>query len=143
MLLSEVYKGKIVHIIGAPTEYLGIIDNHPMCKKDYNGWLRIKNPCFIGQIQIKNTAKIETKIVKYGMPSGDYELYVDAYIPDFALELRPLDPEGGSYAAYQNQMGKEFTRGGVIVTPDSEQIAKFKGQGSKEKIRRIQQNRKH
>ena len=92
MLLSEVYKDKIVHIIGAPTEYLGIIDNHPMCKKDYNGWLRIKNPCFIGQTQggTANKPQIQMMIVKAGMPSGDYETRVDMYLPDFALEIRPL-----------------------------------------------------
>lgn len=139
MLLSEVYKDKIVHIIGAPTEYLGIIDNHPMCRKDFNGWLRIKNPCFIGQIQ-QPKGKIEMLIVKVGMPSGDYEPQIDMYLPDFRLEIRFLDEEGGLFAAYQNQMKREFTRGGVIVTPDSEQIAEFK-QGNKEKLRRINQKR--
>lgn len=142
MLLSEVYKDKIVHIIGAPTEYIGEIDNHPMCKKDFNGWLRIKNPCFIGQMQRKENNKpmIKTHIVKMGMPTGDYKEHIDMFIPDFAIEIRPLDKEGGLYAAYQNQREKSFKRSALIYTPETDEIMRFK-QGNKEKLRRVNQGK--
>lgn len=109
--IERPYKDHIIHFIGAGCEYLGILQIQGRTRMGAH--FRIKNPCFIGQIQAGTNSDgqpiIERRVAKYGMPTGDYEEYVDIYVPDDApIEIRVLREKGALYDQYRKQRKREY-----------------------------------
>lgn len=137
MKLTEIYKGKIVHVVGGFKEYIGELVEHPL--KD---WLRIKGPCLMLMVP-KNAnnpqAGAEIKIIRI-TDSKVYEDYVDTFMSDACFEIRELGKEGFLYKAYVKEMERPDAE--RILTPDNPEFGKVVGQigdlsqGRKEKARR-------
>lgn len=103
------YKGKIVHIVGMLSSYVGELDQdeHP------NGedWIRIKNPC-----SMKITGSNQLMISKLGGVENMYRPYVDIKMPpDVAFEVRVVDKASVLYEAYIAQITQKKRE--HIVTP--------------------------
>ena len=136
--LVETYEGQVIWLIGGTTQFLGKLIDHP---SDLDRWFRVAEPCFIAQNQMKD-GQIQILVLKYGMPTGDYEDYVDLYIPpEFDIEIRTLFPDGNIRALYEKQRARERTEN--IIIPGTEEAMMYGGhQGNSEKVRRLNQKRK-
>jgi len=120
--LGEVYKGKVVHIVGAgASDYMGRIDDspHPLGW----GWVRILDPCIV-RIRVANQT-VETGVSRLGGPEQAYEMSVDVFIGDLSIEIRTLREGGELMASYERQLANVTKR---IVSPSSRDVANISAQ---------------
>ncbi len=103
------YKGKIVHIVGMLSSYIGELQQGE--HENGEDWIRIHNPC---GLKITNNQLI---IAKLGGVENMYLPYVDIKMPpDIAFEVRVVDKASVLYDKYIEQITQEKRE--HIVTPN-------------------------
>jgi len=98
------YAGKVVHVIGGISEYIGELADHPMNEGEFCGWIRIKNPCLV-QLHTDEAGSIKIRLMRIGGVQGNYRDRVDMHFPkDTFLEIRELMKSGTLCQAYRNEL---------------------------------------
>ena len=121
-MLKDCYEGKVVHVIGGVSEYIGSFGEHPLASK--NGmWIRLNKPCVV-QMDVNDAGSIKIRLMRIGGVQGNYEDRIDMHFPkDTFLEIRELGKRGTLYKAYKEELDRQVLD--KIIDPNSVDISKL------------------
>lgn len=125
--MYKAYKGKIVHVFGVLSSYLGEIDtqDHPNGKN----WMRLHNPCIMENRLAEDKQTIHLKLIKLGGTEELYAKHVDIKIPsDMCIEIREINKKGPLFDLYHKEIKRKKSK--LIYTPNDPRLTKVHSIGT-------------